>query len=125
MAHRGHGGAVTIDAWLAARTPAPPPALRGRIAEALRAEGVTGANGLEPDVTPACLRAAERMLDQLLRTDSSTRESALDLLTADALMTYAFESAAGAPADLPARAAEAMRRIAALGASTRASQGPT
>jgi len=58
------------------------------------------------------LDAAERMLDNVLRTDCESRASALDLLTVDALMTRALEIAARDPsvlADFPERA---MRRIA-------------
>jgi len=65
----------------------------------------------------ACLQSAERLAVELLRGPSTTRDSALDLLAADALVTYAFEAAAESPADLAPRAAEAMRRIASLGAS--------
>jgi hypothetical protein len=44
--------------------------------------------------TPAdVLDAAERLLDNVLRTDCETRASALDLLTVDALMTRAMEIA--------------------------------
>jgi hypothetical protein len=66
----------------------------------------------------AFLAAGERLTAELLRRGSTTRESALDLLTADALVTYAFEAAAESPADLVARATDAMTRIAALGAAS-------
>ena len=39
------------------------------------------------------------MLRALLRDDCATRASALDLLAADALATYAFEAAAESPAE--------------------------
>jgi hypothetical protein len=58
------------------------------------------------------LDAAERMLDKVLRTDCEARASALDLLTADALMTRALEIVAGDPSLLDEFPEEAMRRIA-------------
>jgi hypothetical protein len=38
----------------------------------------------------------------------------LDLLTVDALITYAFQEAAGEPERLESRASRAMERIAAI-----------
>jgi hypothetical protein len=96
----------TIDRWLAARRPAPPPALRARLAEVLPA----GAVGVD-----ACLRAGEALLERLLEDDCASRGSALDLLVADALVTYAFEAAADEPTVLEARATAAMLEIAAIG----------
>jgi hypothetical protein len=86
--------------------------LRARIDAAL-------ADSLEmgrPDVVEACLRAGEQVVESLLRDNATSRESAIDLLAADALVTYAFEAAADRPAELSSLAANAMARIAALGA---------
>ena len=58
------------------------------------------------------LDAAERMLDNVLRTDCEARASALDLLTVDALMTRALEIAARDPSLLADFPEQAMRRIA-------------
>jgi hypothetical protein len=58
------------------------------------------------------LDAAERMLDNVLRTDCEARSSALDLLTVDALMTRALEIAARNPSLLGEFPEQAMRRIA-------------
>jgi hypothetical protein len=101
---------MTVREWLAHRTPVPPPALRARLDEAL-GESDAAAD----DVAEACLRTAERLIETLLRGECTSRESALDLLTADALVTYAFEAAGASPGDLVSRASGAMRRIAALG----------
>ena len=104
---------MTVGDWLAARTPAAPDALRSRITALLH-------DSLSRDAAQAgavCLAAAERLVATLLASDSSTRESALDLLTADALVTYAFEAAAETPGTLAAHAADAMSRIASLGAT--------
>lgn len=62
---------------------------------------------------PEVLEAAERLLDRVLRTDCEARESALDLLTVDALMTRALKIAARDPRLLEEFPEEAMRRIAA------------
>jgi hypothetical protein len=58
------------------------------------------------------LDAAERLLDNVLRTDCESRSSALDLLTVDALMTRALEIAARNPSLLEDFPEQAMRRIA-------------
>ena len=58
------------------------------------------------------LEAAERLLEQVLRTECDDRSSALDLLTVDALMTHALEIAARDPQTLETFPEQAMRRIA-------------
>ena len=101
---------MTVAEWLAQREPAAPRALRASLERALGSD-------LAADAAAAgdvCLRAAERLLAELLRGNCTTRESALELLTADALVTYAFEAMSENPSDLVARATEAMRRISAL-----------
>ena len=57
------------------------------------------------------LEAAERLLDQVLRTECENRSSALDLLTVDALMTRSLEIAARDPKLLESFPELAMRRI--------------
>lgn len=106
---------MTVREWLAQRRPAPPPALLARIEGAL-GDAVGAAAGT---ATEACLRAAERLVTELLRGDCSSRASALDLLAADALVTYAFEGAAESPSTLAATATAAMARIASLDATQR------
>lgn len=98
-----------LDAWLASRTPSPPPQLADRVRALAAAE-------LGQAATPAdaLLAAAERAVESLLRSGGLTRESALDLLAVDALVTYAFEAAADEPQALEARAERALARIAAL-----------
>jgi hypothetical protein len=61
------------------------------------------------------LDAAERLLDNVLRSDCETRATALDLLTVDALMTRALELAGRDPALLETFPEQAMLRIAAHG----------
>lgn len=99
-----------------------PALLRDRLAAALadlesdgQASGVHVNLSDAPDEALACLAAGEAMLVRVLREDCASRDTALDLLTADALVTRAFERAADSPASLPGLAEEAMRRIARLG----------
>jgi hypothetical protein len=99
---------VTISSWLEARS-ASPPRLAARIAEALGDAGESPAAQL-PD---RCVDAADVLLRDLLGRGSSGRDLALDLLTVDALVTYAFEAASDEPASLMERADGAMRRLAA------------
>ena len=102
-----------IERWLEARTPRPPDALLARVAGALRAQDASAR------VADRALAAGETMLRRLLAEDCTTRDTAPDLLAADALVTYAFEADADAgsdPAVVDARAAAAMQRISRLAA---------
>jgi len=101
---------MTLEGWLDARRPAPPPVLRARIETALGAHMHDEA----ADHAETLLVAAESLVRALLDENATSRGSALDLLAADALVTYAFEALSEQPAHLPRRAAEAMTRIAAL-----------
>jgi predicted RNA-binding Zn ribbon-like protein len=97
-------------AWVAAHGEQPPRALRERLDAILNVESADAAM----PVAPALFEAGRTLLSNILVNGSTQRSAALDLLTADALVTYAFEAAADAPAQLDARAAEAMRAISAL-----------
>ena len=108
---------MTLAEWLQARTPTPPATLLARL-DALVAR-LDAASG--PDVADVLIGASERLLAELLREGGSTRDSALDLLAADALMTYAFEAAADDIARLDERAAQTMARIASIAGSATAS----
>ena len=104
---------MILARWLDSRRPLPPAALRARIDSALGPD-------LDRDTSDASetlLAAGERLVRSLLDEDATSRGSALDLLAADALVTYAFEAASERPTELASRAAEAMSRIAALGAT--------
>jgi len=104
---------MILARWLDARRPVPPAALRARIDAALGRELLADVD----DVTETLLVAGERLVGSLLDEDATSRGSALDLLAADALVTYAFEAASERPAELSGRAAMAMARIAALSAT--------
>ena len=101
---------MTVNEWLAARRPEPPSALALKVTSALGAEG----NESGADVANVCLAAGEKLVADLLARDCTHRESASDLLAADALVTYAFEAAGQEPATLVSRAEGAMRRIATM-----------
>ncbi len=101
---------MTIAEWLEAREPRPPDELAARLRVALGAS-VRRSVGDAPDVL---LQAAARVLEDLVRHPCMQRDQAMDLLTADALVTYAFEAAAEAPEQLEARATAALARLAAL-----------
>ena len=97
---------MTLESWLRDRTPAPPPRLAERIGEIL------GDHVSRPatEAHELCLDAAVALLRELLVRPPG-RESALDLLTVYALVTYAFEASASEPAQLQARALSAMSRL--------------
>ena len=75
--------------WLSRRTPAPPAELATAIRDALSARSITS----DPPSATELLETAQWLLQQVLETECATRESALSLLTADALVTYALEVA--------------------------------
>lgn len=101
---------MTLRSWLQARTPAPPARLLARVEESL---GASLDAGIE-ETPELCIVAAERLLAELLARESSGRESALDLLTVDALVTYALEAAAASPETLASFSASATARLAAV-----------
>lgn len=96
--------------WMAAHSEQPPVALRSRLDALVNAPDAP--NGAS--VAHALLDAGKQLLGTILQSGSTQRDAALDLLTADALVTYAFEAAADDPASLDAQAAAAMREISAL-----------
>jgi hypothetical protein len=104
---------ATAAAWAEARTPAPPRSLAARIGALYAAAG----GAPEPSPSPErCVEAAARAAGALIGGGATSRASALDLLAADALATYAFELASERPESLGPLADDAMRRFAALAA---------
>jgi hypothetical protein len=102
---------TSVVEWLGRREPAPPDALLLRLRETLASDAERDAG----DAAAACLAAGERLLAKVLREGEASRDHALDLLAADALVTYAFEAASTRPNALPTLAAQAMARMASLG----------
>lgn len=83
---------MTVRDWVQARLTGAPRLLGEQVLAALGPD----AEAAESQTSSACLDAAVRLLDTLLAERRFARESALDLLTVDALMTYAFEYAGAA-----------------------------
>jgi hypothetical protein len=92
--------------------------LRARIEETLG----RGVDDVATNAAPLCIDGAERLLADLLRRASTGRESALDLLTVDALVTYGLEAAAASPATLESISTDAMVRLATVARAS--SQSP-
>lgn len=103
---------MTIAAWLDLRRPAPPENLAAHIRRALGA----AAERPESEIVVRCLDAVEALLVSLRDDPDAGREVALDLLAADALVTYAFEAAAEDPLTLAEVAKGAMWRVGEVGA---------
>ncbi|HEX6964574.1 MAG TPA: hypothetical protein VF166_02170 [Gemmatimonadaceae bacterium] len=101
---------MTVAEWLDSRTPPAPPRLHARLREALH----PWAHADVADAPEYCLAAAEVILRHLLADESRDRARALDLLAADALVTYAFEAASDEPDTLARNTEAAMLRIAQL-----------
>ena len=100
--------------WLRTRMPAPPPLLLARI-EALAGAAPDAVSGaVAAPVADVLLDAAERAMRSALRGGCLTRDSAIDLLAIDAIVTYAFEAAADDPDLLESRTRRALQHIAAL-----------
>jgi hypothetical protein len=98
-----------LDRWLDDRRPAPPPSLRRALESAVtRWASEADASVAEPAHGAAAGLAAGRVAERLadaglavlgrIAAEPSTRGAALDLLAADALLTYACEAAAEAEA---------------------------
>lgn len=100
----------TVGAWIDGIEPVPPPALHARLRDLLAGSATRPVS----EVTEACLEAGEQLLEAILASGSTSRDTALDLLAVDALVTYAFQAAADAPSRMEERAARAMARIAAI-----------
>jgi hypothetical protein len=104
---------MTVGEWLATRTPRPPPQPIGRVVDALGPFADEDARR----APERCIEAAERVVARLLHEGRTGRDSAVDLLAADALVTYAFEAAAADPERLTGAAWDAMLRLSGLGAA--------
>jgi len=99
----------------------PPPVLARRVAAEIAAIPSSGP-GAEATSADTFLAAAESLFVRMLRTGCSSRESAVDLLVVDALVTYAFEVDDDDPQRIEARAERAMTRLATAAVSE--SPGP-
>ncbi len=94
--------------WLETRTPAPPPRLLHRIVDVL------GPNANKDVSSDRLVDAANHLLRELSSRPALARDAALDLLTVDALVTYAFEYAAASPDTLLDETTRAIERLGAI-----------
>jgi hypothetical protein len=97
-----------VPDWIRGQSPAPPAQLLARVT------AMTAGAVIETTPAAALISAGEAGMAAVLRGGCLTRDSALDLLAVDALVTYAFEAAADEPEALEALSTNALRRIAAL-----------
>ncbi len=99
-----------VKAWLDSRTPPPPERLARRLEEALQSDfDAADARAMVDRLTLAAVA--------ILSGLEHDRGSALDLLAADALVTYALEAAAEDCVSFAASAEAMIVRLAALPAS--------
>lgn len=97
-----------IVAWLAAREPAAPEQLAARLRGfVLRAPKERLAGSMTQAMSGLGLFALEGSLGR----GETGNEVALDLLAADAFVTYAFEAAAEEGADVPQTASDLISRM--------------
>ncbi|HEX6575198.1 MAG TPA: hypothetical protein VF042_09505 [Gemmatimonadaceae bacterium] len=97
---------VRLSDWLALREPPPPPELAAHIAHFA---GDTECDRAQ--IPTSLVRVAAKILASL----GDGRESANDLLAADALVTYAVEAAAEQCADLDTFSAESAALLSRIG----------
>lgn len=88
---------MSVSSWLAEREPKPPAELSAAIASAVahaedRAEARKVDRSGGDSVTDQLIVAAERLLPRVVFSGCEQRSGALDLLTLDALLTYAMEA---------------------------------
>lgn len=100
---------MNAAAWIEAASPDAPERLVARVQDVLRAHPAWASL----PVPEALVEAADALLDLVLADgEGAPRDRALDLLAADACVTWAFEAAADDPAALGARARATMERLA-------------
>ena len=88
-----------VLAWLQSREPAPPPALATKLAQCVAAAPEAALVG--DSVAEAVGRLGLVTLRTVVERQGVAYDTAMDLLAADAFLTYAFEAAAEGGAGLP------------------------
>lgn len=109
---------MDANEWLEARRPAPPVKLAAHLGDA-----VTGlASSSDMSLSETLAVAGTAILKRLTGPNAATsrRDVAIDLLSADALLTYALEAAAEDCASFAARADAMIARLASLAPAGRA-----
>jgi uncharacterized membrane protein len=99
---------MTIDEWLERRDPRPP----AQLMESLRSAVGPALSKDASETAAVFLATAEQKLRELVTSGENGRPVAGDLLTIDALTTYALESAAETLRSLGGFSDEAMARLA-------------
>ena len=105
---------MTSEQWLAARPEQPPAAL----AEAIRAALPPMKRGEQDRPAGRFTAAASQLLPQILAGECKARSGALDLLTLDALLSYAMEAASSTAQACERAASEALDAIGDAAAAT-------
>jgi uncharacterized membrane protein len=101
---------MTIGEWLDRREPPPPATLM----ENLKAAIGPALSHDESETAAVFLAAAERKLRELVAAGETGRAVAGDLLTIDALTTYALESASETLQSIGGFSDEAMTRLSSI-----------
>lgn len=99
---------VNVAAWLSTRQPPVPPALGERLTQVIDPQ----VTSVSRDLPAMLVERAKQLISGL----PEGRSAALDLLTADALITYAMEAAADDAALLEEAATHSLGRISAASA---------
>ena len=92
--------------WLTSREPAAPPELTACVAQLIASRP----DWARLSRVDAFIAASEQLLRRVLESGAVARANALDLLAADACVTWAFEAAADDPRTVAACAERAIRR---------------
>jgi hypothetical protein len=93
MARRG-GKLTDLESWLSPRLEQVPESLRARILEVVVGGGKRETDAASGATIPDALRSLADLLLEQARTGPATHDTAITLLAADALITYACEAAA-------------------------------
>lgn len=101
-----------VKEWLATRSPPPPARLAGRLAAAIP----PSAESLSSELSESLIAAAAAILRDTITASGDERNgaAALDLLAADALITYAVEAAAEDCRSFATRTDEMIARLSAV-----------
>ncbi len=83
-----------LESWLSPRLAQVPESLRARILEAIVGDGWHETDAASGATIPDALRSFAEMLLEEARAGPPTHDTAITLLAADALITYACEAAA-------------------------------
>lgn len=85
--------AAAVEAWLGARTPARPAPLAAQMSRAVEACPIDRLDAA-PTMAGALGMLGLRVLDRVTDGEREATAQAMELLSADAFVTYAFEAAA-------------------------------